>query len=177
MDTTLGRLSDSQVRSLLGFGLMPSPSHIGELLSELSDASRETAVSDALNDLQLPIGSICQGPLSLQRLTSLPDGEIESLRAKSSLAAVTDGKTSRLSLLALCEYGDLLQDERFPDSTQLTGALLSAMANVALWQHHGIDLTAADTDSVHLALEALASSPSLSGELKNFITETRSALL
>ena len=165
------------MRSLLSFALTTHATHISDFLSELPGESRGTVVSEVLDNLNVSIGDTCHGALGLQRLAELPDAEINRLLKRTFLAVVMDATTSRATLHSLCEYGEFLQDQLFPDSTRLTGTVLLALANLALRHYHGVELGEFETYTVREALEALANSPNLSDELRRHVTDTRSALL
>jgi len=151
------KLSDSGIRSLLGLGLSSMSLRLGDVLSDLPTTQRADTISAMLDDLNLPIGDLCHGPLSLQRLTGITEEEVQELKERDLLSAISEPGTSKSMLLALCEFGELMQTEPFPIGARLAGVLLTTLTKASLRQRHAMELSKRETDAIAEVMNILES--------------------
>jgi len=108
MNIDSSNLTDAQVRSLLNIGLSNRSPTLCDILSDLTDSERVEAIATTLEDLSVPIGDLAKGPADLQRITGLPEPEIQRLNEQTLLAAISEPNTSKTALLAFAEYSRIL---------------------------------------------------------------------
>ena len=156
--STVTELSDSQVHSLLSFGLS-SENREPELVDALKSIDQQTA-QQVVEDLRSRVTT--SGPLSIQRLTGATSSVIEELAGSNMLDALTSNQTSCETLQVLVAFGEQLESPTFPISTRCTGLMIAAVAKSALFSRHSLELDATSTARIQRVFEAIELNPYLS---------------
>lgn len=168
----VSRLVSEQVKALLKIGLRsrpraPSDRSLQALVRSLADSDR--AVNHVLHDLQAPVLSADQGPLSFQRLTGIRREEAAALKGKTFLRVLCSSGTTRTVLQCLATYGDMLTTRIFPDTTRITGLVIRTLAVGALSTRYQADVASEDILNMSDILDSFkksASAPKALRELR-----------
>jgi hypothetical protein len=177
MHTTAAELTAGQVHTLLGFALTCQQEMVGNLLEGLSADERSQVIRELFDDLNSTLGTLNRGPLSIQRLTGLPPGDTAGLEKQTILEVLAAKSTSRKVVETLLDYGRLLSEDRFPDSTRLTGTVIIALASAVLAQRHHVAQSEEDVGGWVITLDLLVASDLVPVPLRTWAQDARKALL
>ena len=174
--SSVHRLDKDRLLSLVALGLSEgAPDQPVDSIPALKDAVADPSGKKLLlllSDLKQQVLIPFKGPLAFARLTQAPTQVTDDLREKSFIKALTSPRARQASLDHLAAYGALLRNTALPESTQLTGAVIHALALVALARRHGVALPVTDERRCRAVFGILASGLAVPAALRNFASRS-----